>query len=457
MRDGLERWVIAQLHSIIGLMMRWKLLFFMCMVLLTGCVEDEQPIVVPTETGVGITAVTPTTPATPTHIVPTATEGAIFIPLIQSGEPNTPVPLTAVPLPTSTPTPAFPTYDGPTIDRNNIGVQIYLHRVDVPQLFKQLTELGVGWVKVQVSWKLYQPAPDQYSEERFAELDQMVQVANEKEIAVLLSVSKAPEWSRPTTELDGPPLDNGRYQDFMHFLASRYVERVAAYELWNEPNLQREWNGMPLSAEALVALIGAGVEGVRSADGAALLISGAPAVTGINDGIHALDDRQYFEEMLVAGVADLVDGLGVHPYGWANPPETTAVSPDLSIPSHNDHPSFFFQDTLHDYNNLLTKFGIENKQLWVTEFGWGSFEKFGQAPPAEAAFMAYVSEWQQAAYTQQAFALAHDWPWVGPMVLWNLNFAPWLGPDFSESGYSLLRLDGTKRPVFEALATMEKE
>jgi hypothetical protein len=71
--------------------------------------------------------------------------------------------------------------------------------------------------------------------------------------------------------------------------------------------------------------------------------------------------------------------------------------------------------------------------------------------------MTNVTEWQQAAYTQRAYALAHNWPWVGPMMLWNLNFAPWLGDALSESGYSLLRPDGSPRPVFFALAALPKQ
>jgi hypothetical protein len=321
----------------------------------------------------------------------------------------------------------------------------------------QLNELGVGWVKVQVSWKLYQPHPDQFSEERFAELDTLVHTAQANNIRVMLGVAKAPEWSRPTTELDGPPTDYALYRDFMQLLASRYAGQVAAYELWNEPNLQREWKGVPLDAAALVALIRAGAEGVRAGDPTALVISGAPAVTGINDGITAVDDRVYFRGMLAAGVAEVVDGFGVHPYGWANPPDATYENPDTAVPSHNDHPSFFFQDTLYDYGDLLAEFGVADRQLWVTEFGWGSFETFAQAPPAGAEFMNNVTEWQQAAYTQRAYAMAHDWSWVGPMMLWNLNFAPWLGDAFSESGYSLLRPDGTPRPAFFALAALPKK
>lgn len=375
---------------------------------------------------------------------------------------TTPQPLptgtvTAVPTPTLTPTPTHPEYTGPTLNRSDIGVQVYLHRVDVPALVAQLHELGVGWVKVQVSWKLFQPYPDQYSEEQFADLDALVAQAHASGIRVMLSVAKAPEWSRPTTELDGPPADYDLYRQFLLRLAQRYQGQVAAYELWNEPNLQREWNGVPLDAAALVELIRAGAEGVRAGDPAALVISGAPAVTGINDGVTAVDDRVYFRGMLAAGVAEMVNGLGVHPYGWANPPDATFANPDTAVPSHNNHPSFFFQDTLRDYKALLDESGIAGKQLWVTEFGWGSFETFGRLPPAGAEFMSNVSEWQQAAFTQRAFALAHDWPWVGPLMLWNLNFAPWLGPDFSESGYSLLRPDGSPRPAFFAIAGLPKQ
>lgn len=422
------------------MVLKRRIYFLFCLMALVlfGCQKAEEAV---TPTAVPSPIVLPT--ETP---LPTGTPAAIELP----GQ-------TAVPTPTLTPTPSHPPYDGPTLNRSDIGVQVYLHRIDVPALVGQLNELGVGWVKAQVSWKLFQPYPDQFSEERFADLDALVAQANASGIQVMLSVAKAPEWSRPTTEMDGPPADYELYRQFMALLAQRYAGRVAAYELWNEPNLQREWNGVPLDAAALVALIQAGTEGVRAGDPAALVISGAPAVTGINDGITAIDDRVYFRGMLAAGVAEIVDGFGVHPYGWANPPDATFDNPDTAVPTHNNHPSFFFQNTLRDYEALLNEFGVTNKELWVTEFGWGSFETFAQAPPAGAEFMNDVTEWQQAAYTQRAFALAHDWPQVGPMILWNLNFAPWIGDAFSESGYSLLRPDGTPRPAYFALATIPKE
>ncbi len=315
----------------------------------------------------------------------------------------------------------------------------------------------MGWVKVQVSWKLHEPEPGRYDQALFRELDQLVAGADANGIWVLLSVAKAPEWSRPTTELDGPPGENALFAGFMRHLASRYRGKVAAYELWNESNLRREWNGFPLSATDFVALVRAGAAGVKAADPPAIIVSGAPAPTGIHDYVTAIDDRIYLSQMLAAGVADSVDVIGVHPYSWANSPDASAAAPDPAVPSHNDHPSFFFRDTLSDYHDILNQAGWSEKQLWVTEFGWGSFDGMGVPPPAGAEFMAAVSEWQQASYTLRAYELAHSWPWVGPLFLWNLNFAPLLGIDFSESGYSLLRPDSSPRPVYLALQAVPRQ
>ncbi|MCA9928746.1 MAG: cellulase family glycosylhydrolase, partial [Anaerolineales bacterium] len=186
---------------------------------------------------------------------------------------------TAVSIPTLTPTPGYPIYTGTPLRPDQMGIQVHLRDEDQDVLFAHLTALGVGWVKVQISWKLYQPHPDAFHAERFAELDQFVQTANAYGIRVLLGVSKAPEWSRPTTELDGPPADFTLFETFMAYLANRYQGQVVAYELWNEPNLQREWNGRSLSAADLVELIRMGANGVRQYDADAVLISAAPATT----------------------------------------------------------------------------------------------------------------------------------------------------------------------------------
>ena len=447
--------------------MKLKNLFFLPFLALVACRTDTPLQPTPSATSpatlAGIT-IEPSRAPTSQIFVPVAPGEAAADDSYPAPSPNpsqgegdtTPAP------PTPAPEPAYPEYTGPPLNRDEVGLQIYLHRQDVRDLLRHFEALGVGWVKVQVSWKLHEPRPGEYNEELFGELDRLVAGAKGQGVKVLLSVSKAPEWSRPTTEMDGPPSDYGQFEGFMRYLATRYTGQVAAYELWNEPNLQREWNGSPLSAADFVELMRRGAAGVRAADPAALIISGAPATTGINDGVNAIDDRVYFGAMLAAGVAEFVDGVGVHPYGWANPPDARVADATQVSSSHNNHPSFFFADTLEDYRAMLVSAGAEATPLWPTEFGWGTFENIvfedgsPASPPAGSEFMADNSEWEQAVYTLRAFEMAHEWQWVGPMFLWNLNFTQALGPEFQEVGYSLLRHDESRRPVYRALENREE-
>jgi hypothetical protein len=71
--------------------------------------------------------------------------------------------------------------------------------------------------------------------------------------------------------------------------------------------------------------------------------------------------------------------------------------------------------------------------------------------------MAAVNEGQQAAYTIRAYEMAADRPGLGPLILWNLNFAPTFGQEFVESAYSVLGLNGSPRPVYDALRVLDKE
>ena len=336
------------------------------------------------------------------------------------------------------------------IDPSQVGIQLHLHSEDMQLIHDKLDELNVGWVKLQVAWKTFEPRPEEYDENWFSELDYFIHLASGRDIKILLSVAKAPEWSRPVTEMDGPPSDFAHFERFMRDITNRYEGNVDAYELWNEPNLKREWHGMNLSPEQFVDLIAAGSRGVRAADPNVIIISGAPATTGINDGDNAIDDRVYFERMLAAGVGLHVDGIGVHPYGWANPPDAVMGDVVQGVRSHNDHPSFFFSHTMADYLNLMARYQVD-KPLWLTEFGWGSFERFERQPPDDATFMLQVNEGQQADYLEAALEIGAHQPQIGPMFLWNLNFGPLLGEKFSESGYSILRPDGTKRPAYDRL------
>ncbi len=319
---------------------------------------------------------------------------------------------------------------------------------DDPRVLRWAQGLGVEWVKQQIDWNVLEHGPGNIEWEQ---LDRVVDLCNAFNFRLLIGVVNAPGYLRPDPNGFGPPADYAEFGRFMQQLAERYRGRVDAYELWNESNLQREWQGDVLDPARFVALVAAGSQGVRAGDPEALVISGAPAVTGINDGVTAIDDRVYLRGMLEAGVAQWVDGIGVHPYGFANPPEASWRDPEQVAPSHNSHPSFFFRDTLEDYRALLLEYGLGDLPLWVTEFGWPSVEGLGEMDTTGWEYARDVSEQQQAEYIVRAFQMGRGTDWVGPMFLWNLNMAWVWGNTRPDSAYSLVRPDGSFRPAYIAL------
>lgn len=120
----------------------------------------------------------------------------------------------------------------------------------------------------------------------------------------------------------------------------------------------------------------------------------------------------------------------------------------------------------------MLEFGHANGKLWATEFGWASFENLRYRdhvagplaiPPAEPGlgWMNRLSEHQQAQYIIRAFELAQSEPlasFMGPMILWNLNFAALSGyvndgvPSLPEAGFSVLNSDWAIRPIYTYLA-----
>lgn len=349
---------------------------------------------------------------------------------------------------TQTPTPL-----PPPVAKPSYGVQLHIPpRWEMEPALQWAQGLGVGWVKHQVQWHTIEHGPDDFDWEN---LDRVVEGAHQFGFQVLLSVTRAPDWTREAELEGGPPADYAEFGRFMEQLVGRYRGRVQAYELWNEPNLAREWRGDTLDPARFVALVAEGARGVRAADPNTVVISGAPAVTGIDDGQIAIDDRVFLRGMLEASLGEHVDAVGAHPYGYANPPEERAEDAVHTATSHHDHPSFFFRDTLEDYRQILREHDSEGLDIWVTEFGWPSPEGIGEMDLTGWEYGAQVSEAQQAAYIVRAFQMGDELPWVGPMFLWNLNLATIWGADNAFSAYSLVRPDGSYRPAYITLRLAE--
>ncbi|MDP2953271.1 MAG: hypothetical protein Q8O76_08170, partial [Chloroflexota bacterium] len=215
------------------------------------------------------------------------------------------------------------------------------------------------------------------------------------------------------------------------------------YEIWNEENLLREWYGQIMSPQQFVSLMQAAYTAIKGACPQALVISGAPTPAG--DTQASIDDANYLRQAYQAGLGRWCDGVGVHPSGFANPPDSrVGTSP---APSHNSHRSFFFRETLESYRQVMVQYGDGNKRLWPTEFGWG----VSSSPHTGYEYEAYNTWELQAQYIMRAFEMAKNWGWVGPMFLWNLNWAVF-EPNQEQAAFSILGQGWSRRPAYDALA-----
>jgi len=406
-----------------------------------GSTPDESPLASPSPSSSLTTP--PVATAEATH--------RVYIPSIQAEDRGAEA-TSVVPSPTPDPTPSGPTPLPPPVPKPGYGLQFNLMAGDLGQTLRRAQGLGVGWVKQQVAWHTIEHGPGDMD---WAALDQAVDGAHQAGFKLLLSVTHAPDWTRAAERDSGPPVDYAQFRRFMEQLAARYRAKVAAYELWNEPNLAREWSGDALDPARFVALVAEGAQGVRAGDPNALVISGAPAVTGINDGQVAIDDRVFLQGMYEAGVDQWIDGIGAHPYGFANPPHESWRDESHRAPSHNEHPSFFFRDTLEDYHAIAAQHGDAERPIWATEFGWPSFDGLGDDLPNHMPYAAHVSEQEQAAYILAAFRYGEEREWVGPMFLWNLNMSTTWGSDHPHAPYSLFRPNGAYRPAYIELRLAE--
>ena len=178
--------------------------------------------------------------------------------------------------------------------------------------------LGFGWMKEQFSWSAISGSRGGYD---WFRTDWIVKLAAERKLKLLVRLDKAPFWALADLT------DAAKLGEFCGALAQRYAGRIAAYEVWNEPNLTREWGGKPPNPVEYVTLLKACYTAIKAADPNAIVISAGMAPTDQDDPAISTPDAAYYQGLYAAGGAAYFDKLGVHAPGYGNPPERSPADP----------------------------------------------------------------------------------------------------------------------------------
>jgi hypothetical protein len=313
------------------------------------------------------------------------------------------------------------------------------------KLLGDLGDLGVNWVRQPVNWSALEPSPGMYDT---GGLELLVNDLTARNVNVLLTVSNSPSWATATGD-HGSPRDPADFARFMGFLATKFAGRVSAYEVWNEPNLALEW-GPRVNAGQYVEMLKAAYPAIKKADPHALVVAAALGPTGVMDPTLGIDDVRYLEQLEAyqnGAFRYFSDVQGTHPYGYRSPPDE--LYPDKpNTGEYSTHASFYFR-RIEQQRLAMIRWGDGARPMWITEFGWGS----GDFPE----FAGVTPEMRAAWFTEAVQMIHTQYPWVGAMFLWNLNWSTFSPSNVSWGYFSLLNPDYSPRnPMYNAVKYLGK-
>jgi hypothetical protein len=315
----------------------------------------------------------------------------------------------------------------------------------------RVKELGFNWIRQLFQWQFIEGADKgQYD---WTESDRIVRAANAAGIKTIARLGYTPAWAQNVVDPTAPPDDMSDFGDFVNAFMTRYgsnstagVGRVDALQIWNEPNLSREWGGRPINqdqAAAFTNMLRVAYQAAKQADPNVTIISAGLTPTG-TDNDNARPDDVYLQWLYDAGAGAYFDVLGAHGAGYKAPPDMSpeAVAADQT---YGGHASFSFR-RVEQLRDVMVRNGDQAKQVWLMEFGWTSDE----VNPAYAWHR--VTEQEKADYIVGAFRWANqNWaPWIGTMVLWNLAAPGWTREN-EEFWWAITNPDGSPRPAFNSV------
>ncbi|GAB4445138.1 MAG: hypothetical protein Kow0031_27630 [Anaerolineae bacterium] len=322
---------------------------------------------------------------------------------------------------TSTGSAYSPTVDvGAVMSSPDYGLQAFLYWQEeiADRDLKLIEDAGFRWVKQEFPWREIEGAGK--GQWNWANTDRVMNQIDAHGLKVIARLGVQPGWAAgvPLPEI-GPPDNLQDFYDYVFAVASRYQGRVEAYQIWNEPNLAREWGGRPPSPAEYTELLKTGYQAIKAADPNAIVISAGMAPTTRHDD-QAMPDTLFIQGMYDAGAGPWFDVLGVHAPGYKSEPEIdpAVVAADPALNNNDSAPEelrrvYAFR-RVEDLRRLMVANGDEAKKVVVLEFGW----TIDPRPDSPYRWHA-VTETQQDKYLQRAFAYAaENWqPWIGVMTV----------------------------------------
>lgn len=223
-----------------------------------------------------------------------------------------------------------------------------------PELARQA---NLGWLRFTIRWKDVNPQPYVFD---FVREDAIVDDARARGVQVLAILSTAPQWAGSNPNGTRPPADLSLWQTFVRETVRHFAGRVAAYEIWNEPNLRDialgvGWDADLDASPRYVDYLRSAAEILRSEDPSAKVLG--LAASSLPDSRTAQLVSQ-LEQPFADGSrgSDYLDVVSFHANALTDEAATTVEG------RIGEHLTSLFRRNP----------GSQGKPVWITELGWSS-------------------------------------------------------------------------------------
>jgi hypothetical protein len=283
--------------------------------------------------------------------------------------------------------------------------------------FGLMSRSGMKWVKQQVRYNLGDDP---------SKAQGQISVAHSNGYKILLSVLGAPDQLASN-------FDNyvGSFANFAGGVAALGADAI---EVWNEPNIDREWPAGQVSGASYTRMLAAAYNAIKGKNPNTIVVSAAPAPTGFFGAAgctaNGCNDDVFMSQMAQAGAGQYVDCIGLHYNEGILAPSASSGDP------RGSYPTYYFGSML---NRGYSPFG--GKPVCFTELGYLSPEGYPNPLPANFAWGQDTSSAEQASWLAEAATLAAQSGKVRIMIVFNVDYSFYTADD-PQGGYAIFRPGG---------------
>lgn len=310
-----------------------------------------------------------------------------------------------------------------------------------------VAEGGIGWIRQGFAWSEIEPQKGvywdaKYQQDAWAKFDEIVALAEQYGVRIIARLDHTPAWARPNgTEPTAPPSDPTDFGNFVFEFVSRYRGRIGFIQIWNEPNLAREWGGA-IDPGGYAELLAIAARRAREADPNIVILSAPMAMTTENSG-RAMDELTYWQALYDLDIGDSFDIMSANAYGLSEPYDAP--------PS----PSVLNVRRVELLRELAVRNGDAEKSIWFNEYGWNA------APsdfPEDDLIWSRVDESLQAKWTADGLRYARQhWDWFGMANIWYFRQVGNISPDRADYYFRMVDLEFTPRDVYRTVQTFARD